>query len=81
MTHRGKSRKEATRPTPPPYPQPWTRRRPRQATPGMKSRSWPGIEGDGVKFPWTYAPHGVKEDKSSKSGIPEQQYISNCNDY
>ena len=31
-------------------------------------RSWPGIEGDGVKFPWTYAPHGVKGDKSvSKS--------------
>ena len=35
---------------------------PRQATPGTKSRSWPGIEGDGVKFPWTYAPHGVKGD-------------------
>ena len=46
--------------------EPWTRRRPRQATPGTKSRSWPGIEGDGVKFPWTYAPHGVKGDKSSQ---------------
>jgi len=24
------------------------------------------MEGDGVKFPWTYAPHGVKGDKSSQ---------------
>ena len=32
----------------------------------MKSRGWPGIEGDGVKFPWTYAPHGVKGDKRER---------------
>ena len=27
---------------------------------GKTSKSWPKTEGDGVQFPWTYAPQGLK---------------------